>query len=511
MIEAPSATAADDRRRPAWLGAALSFLFPGLGQALHGRRREALIFAVPIAILVLVVLAALLGILDPPRNTVLSSGFLIGVLLVNVAVFVWRSAAIAHAGLTGPRQADAQVHPQVYARERRLAGAVVGGLLLVTVAMHAWVGVVVMQLDGTLSEVFTGRGIEVPPPAPTGPVESVAPGATEPPPEEYRWDGTERINILLLGTDAAPGREVELTDVILAVSVNPVDETAVMVSVPRDTGFVPLPDTEIYPDARYPEKVNELMAEAVRDSETWCPDLADDAQACGVRTVQASIGLYLGMEIHHYALVDMSGFADLIDALGGLRLCLPGELVDPEFDGSLENEEVDEPLVLPAGCHQYTGIDALAYARSRKGWIELPDGTREPQSDFARAERQQAVLLVLRRELAEADTFLELPGVLSAIGRTVSTDFPRDQAGDLASLVPLITGPDIEQRVLGYPDFVDLPAEPDLNYLLVPNRDAIRDEMADIFGARALRGWYLATNDDVPDDAVTGSGADETP
>ena len=505
MSDALSATAADDRRRPAWIGAALSFLFPGLGQAFDGRRREALIFAAPVAILLALIAAALLGILDPPRNALLSSGFLIGVLLANAAVFVWRSAAIAHAGLTAPTE--------VNDRERRVAGAVVGGLLLLTVVMHAWVGVVVMQLDGALSEVFDGPRIDPPraEPAPAGPAASVRPVASEPPAPAYRWDGTERINILLLGTDAAPGRETVLTDVILVVSVDPVEETAVLVSVPRDTGFVPLADTEIYANALYPDKVNELMAQAVRDPETWCPEDPDDAEACGISTVQTSIGLYLGLEIHHYALVDMSGFAGLIDALGGLQLCLPGELVDPEFDGSLENEEVREPLVLPAGCHQYEGIDALAYARSRKGWIELPDGTREPQSDFTRAERQQAVLLALRRELAEADTFLELPGVLAAISRTVSTDVPRDQAGDLASLVPLVTGPDIEQRVLGYPEFVDLPAEPDVNYLLVPKRDAIREEMEDIFGADALRGWYLATSDDGPDDRRTDSGDGEPP
>jgi hypothetical protein len=123
------------------------------------------------------------------------------------------------------------------------------------------------------------------------------------------------------------------------------------------------------------------------------------------------------------------------------------------------------------------------------------------QNDFERNERQQKVLLALRNELAEADTFLELPDLLRAIGHTVSTDFPRDQAGDLASLLPLITGPDIERVVLGYPDFVELPANPDVNYLLVPRRDAIRDEMARIFGRDALTGWYLATRAPSPGDA----------
>ncbi len=181
--------------------------------------------------------------------------------------------------------------------------------------------------------------------------------------------------------------------------------------------------------------------------------------------------------------------------------------MDPEFDGSLENQRDDETLVLPEGCRTYGGIDALAYARSRQGWIEMPNGERVPQDDFARSDRQQKVLLALRRELAEADTLLELPALLRAIARTVSTDFPREQAGDLASLLPLIAGPDIERVVLGAPEFVDLPVNPDVNYLLIPRRDAIREEMARIFGSDELTGWYLATDAAGPgEDAAGGSG-----
>jgi LCP family protein required for cell wall assembly len=297
--------------------------------------------------------------------------------------------------------------------------------------------------------------------------------------------------VLLLGTDASETREAVLTDVILAVSIDPVERTAVMISVPRDTGFVPLADEAATGGGLYPDKVNGIYQRARLDPESWCPDLVDDPDGCALRTIERSVGLYLGIDIHFYALVDMAGFAELIDALGGLRLCLPGELHDPEFDGSFSNAAVEDPLVLPAGCHQYEGIDALAYARSRKGWIEMPDGTREQQTDFSRNERQQAVLLALRDELAQADLIFELPEVLQAIGRTVSTDFPRDQAGDLASLLPLIAGPDIERVVLDYPEFVDLPTQPEVNYLLIPKRDAIREEMARIFGESELKGWYL--------------------
>jgi LCP family protein required for cell wall assembly len=279
------------------------------------------------------------------------------------------------------------------------------------------------------------------------------------------------------------------------VSVDPVAGTAVMVSVPRDTGFVPLPDRTIYADGVYPEKINQLPTDASSEPERWCPDLPSrSASACGLRTLERAISLYLGIPIQYYATVDLQGFVDLIDAVGGMNLCLDGKLVDPEYGGpTWEGVGIE----LPAGCSHYDGVHALAYARIRKGWIELPDGTRETQNDFKRAERQQTLLLELRRQFAQADLLFELPTLLSAIGRTVETDFPRGLAGDLASLLPLVTGPDIDRVVLSWPDFVDLPTQPLVNYLLIPKRDELRAEMQRLFGA-ALEGWYLGGDAEGP-------------
>ena len=489
MVEAAYGAQDEPRHPRPWLAALLSFLFPGLGQAYAGQRVLAAILALPVIVLIVAVLAIQNGFGGPVRNSLLSSGFLVAVIAGNLALLGWRTFAIAHAGLCRPIPDPHQ---------RRIALTSVAILVVLTISMHAWVGIVVAHLDDTLSQVFGGTLVpDEPLPEPSG---SVAPVNVP----QYRWDGTDRINVLLLGTDAAETRDHVLTDVILVVSVDPVAGTAEMISVPRDTGFVPLPDESIFIGGIYPDKVNGLSAVASLDPETWCPDLVDDPDACGLRTIERSVGLYLGIEIHHYAVVDMAGFAELINAVGGLRLCLPGELTDPEFDGRLDNLNVGDRLVLPAGCHQYDGIDALAYARSRKGWIEMPDGTQEPQTDFSRNERQQAVLLALRDELAKADLIFELPNVLRAIGRTVSSDFPRDRAGDLASLLPLIATPDIERVVLGYPGYVDLPAEPEVNYVLVPRRDAIREEMARLFGEDELTGWYLGSTDAQPAGAPAG-------
>jgi LCP family protein required for cell wall assembly len=479
------------RPRPSWLAALLSFFVPGLGQAYLGHWPLGAVLAIPFLLAVAVVLAAYLG-MRSLGNQLFSSTFLIGVFALNAAVLTWRLFAIAHAGLAAPAEgvADGRHGPTTKWRDRG-STALLALLLVAAVGMHAYVAAVVLQLNATLGRVFDEQQ---PDPGGDGPAPS---GAPEP---QYHWDGHDRINFLLVGVDEAPGRDTSLTDTILALSVDPNTNSAVMVSIPRDTGFTPLPDTSIYASGLYPKKINALATEAESNPDAWCPAMRitdrADAERCGIRSLQRTVSLYLGIPIHYTAKVDLIGFERLIDAFGGVELCLPGRLVDPTY---LDPTTEQRGLEFPAGCRHYSGRDALAYARSREGYIELPDGTREQQNDFLRADRQQEILLAMREAFDRGNILFELPSILDAIGATVSTDFPRSQAGDLATLVPLVTGPEIERIVLAYPDFVDLPANPQANYLLTPKRDAIRAEMTDLFGrGTELEGWYLATEGELP-------------
>lgn len=489
-------------RHPA-LAAFLSFLFPGLGQAYAGNRRLAALFALPVAILVLAVLLlfALSG--SQALNSVLSASFLTGLIVLDVALTGWRVLAIAQVGLTpslaaapqsslAPLPAGGPATQSAPTAARHWSTLLVVAILLVaTIGMHTWAGMLLGELNTTLGDVFGGDGQDGQHGAGGGPLNQ----------PDYAWDGTDRINFLLLGIDAGPGREESLTDTILAVSVDPVSKTAVMISVPRDTVLTPLPDRSIYPDGLYPHKINGLSTEASNDPARWCPDLpTSEAAACGLRTLERTIGLYLGINIQYYATVDLEGFTHLIDAVGPLRLCLDGTLEDKTYMGPGDTWlSRKRGVTLNAGCGNYEGRYALAYARARKGTLTMPDGTVEPLTDFMRAERQQQVLLELRRQFAKLDLIFDLPQTLQAIGSTVHTDFPRSKAGDLASLLPLITGPDIKRVVLGLPRYVDPPTDPNANYILTPRRDDIRRQMRRLFGPETLEGWYIASNASGPD------------
>jgi LCP family protein required for cell wall assembly len=475
------------RPRHPVLAATLSFLLPGLGQLYAGRRWRALLLAAPILVVGGAIGVVWFAFASSFRNELFSSSFLLGILALDVALLAWRAFAIVDAGLG------------IWGRPARLTATGIGLLLLLTVAMHAYVGVVVVSLNSTLGDVFGGGSTSL-----GGTLARPHGGGAPLNEPEYEWNGTERLNFLLLGVDAAPGRVDSLTDTILVVSVDPVAEEAVMVSIPRDTGYMPLPDTSVYADGLYPRKINQLISDASEDPARWCPDLDPQAsEACGIRTLQRSVGLYLGIGINYYAMVDLAGFTELIDAVGGVRICLDGRLSDPDY---LDPSSGDRGITINAGCHTLDGSAALAYSRIRSGVMILPDGTVETQDDFKRSARQQEVLLALRAEFAGSDLIFELPGLLNAIGNTVTTDFPRSQAGDLASLLPLIAGPDIERLVLGLPDYVEPPIDPQTNYLLIPRRDAIRGAAEELFGPDApLEGWYVGSDAAGPTDEASPS------
>jgi LCP family protein required for cell wall assembly len=460
------------RASSAALAAALSFVIPGLGQLYAGRQALGLAFAAPMLVLVGMIGVGLVFGLEAVLRALLVPGALTALVVVILALMVWRMAAIGHAGLTTPTR-----------EPRPLVVGLVVVLVLLTGVMHGWAAATAMSAEQALARIFS-------PPAESGGFVPPDYGHLDPVDPSYRWDGTERINVLLIGYDSGPGRTDELTDTILVATVDPVSATAALVSIPRDTGFVPLPDRHVYADGIYPRRINELSQQANADPARWCPGL-DAGTDCGIAILRQAVGLYLGLDIQYTAWVDLLGFAALVDAIGGIELCLPGVLADPDYNGPTW---VGRGIVLEAGCRHYDGAHALAFARIRKGTMTLPDGTVEGQDDFLRAARQQEFLLALQRRLAEANLVLALPGLLTAVSETVTTDFPRTQAGDLASLASRIDAANIERVVLGWPGHVDLPVDPLRYYLLIPRRQAVRATMAALIGDAELIGWYLGSS-----------------
>lgn len=142
-----------------------------------------------------------------------------------------------------------------------------------------------------------------------------------------------------------------------------------------------------------------------------------------VQTIQQDLGL----PINHFVEIDFSGFKSLVDALGGVEICV--DFATRDVNTGLN---ITEP-----GCHILDGVQALAYARSRH-YEEFRDGKwhEDPGSDISRTKRQQQfVNLALRTALARIKVDPFAAGrLVTAIGSSLRVDDELDPIAAAASL-----------------------------------------------------------------------------
>ncbi|MEX1171035.1 MAG: LCP family protein [Chloroflexota bacterium] len=419
-----------DRRR--LTAAGLSAVFPGLGQAFNRRRRLAIAFLAPAA--VLGALAALLWLTQSPAMLAARAAApaVLSILLtLNLVILVARIVAVIQAFL------DTRWHGPT---GRLGVGGIVAIALLVVIphlAIHRYG----TAFGETFDQVFDGGtlGAQGAPSGPSGP------------------GVDERLNVLLLGIDALPWRPATLTDTMMVASLDPVGKTVTIVSVPRDLINVPLGNGN-----EFGPKLNSLMSYADRNP--------DEFPQGGIRALQDAIGALLGIKIHYYARLDFYGFVKIVDAVGGVVVDVKEGFDDPTYDGfGLDQRGYS----IEAGRHRLDGLDALAYARARKAAGE---------SDFTRAGRQQQVLLALRDAAAGDGSLLwELPDLLEAVGDTVTTDLPSDLLPQLAAVADEIGDGGIVRAIIRHP----LLKSRNTRYgsSLVPNLKAIREVAAHLFPA----------------------------
>ena len=130
----------------------------------------------------------------------------------------------------------------------------------------------------------------------------------------------------------------------------------------------------------------------------------------GPRLMLRTVQRLTGVPIHHYVEVDFVGFQRLVDALGGVRMCVDR----PMFD------ELAELRIPRAGCYRFDGDTALAYVRARH-----VEGDLIP--DFARIARQQQFIRALLNKLLSVNSLVRLPSLVRLATENVTTD--RDLSG----------------------------------------------------------------------------------
>jgi polyisoprenyl-teichoic acid--peptidoglycan teichoic acid transferase len=232
------------------------------------------------------------------------------------------------------------------------------------------------------------------------------------------WTGNERINILLLGIDKRDNEPINGTrsDTIMLASIDPETKSAMLVSLPRDL-WVTIPGcTAASGCIGGQQRIN--VAHAVGG-----PELTR-------RTITADFGV----PVQYYARVDFRGFEQLVDTIGGVLVDVDVPVKDDEFP---TEDYGFQRIYFGPGPQLLDGRRALQYARSRHG-----------SNDFARATRQQKVLVSLRGRALQLNMLSRAPELLSIVQKSLSTDLTPVQLLSLAKLVSQIDRDKITNLVI---------------------------------------------------------------
>lgn len=242
-------------------------------------------------------------------------------------------------------------------------------------------------------------------------------GAPTPPP----WDGANRVSMLVMGLDYrdwAAGEGPPRTDTMILFTIDPINRTAGILSIPRDL-WVNIPGFDY-------GRINSAyqLGEAYKVVGGG-PQLATD-------TVEE----LLGVPIDYYAQIDFGAFVRFIDEIGGVKLNVPEKIkVDPMGDNNSK--------VLKPGVQTLSGELALAYVRARK-----TEG-----GDFDRAQRQQQVILAIRNRILEFELLPQLisksPVLYEELSAGIRTNLSLDLTIRLAWLAIQIPVEEIKQGAIG--------------------------------------------------------------
>ncbi len=239
-------------------------------------------------------------------------------------------------------------------------------------------------------------------------------------PNMLKGEGNGRVNILLLGRGGGTHDAPDLTDTMMLVSIDPVNHTSTLLSVPRDL-WVNIPNQGVNKiNAAWESGVFKYLGKQTTGSTN------PQAITAGFDLVDKTVGDVLGLTIDYNVLINFQAFQQAVDTVGGISLNVPTDLIDP----TMAWENAKNPVLAKAGPQTFDGKHALIYSRSR-----------ETTSDYARATRQRAMLVALKGKVATLGTLsnpLKLSGLLSAFGNNVQTDLSINNATRLYSILSAI-------------------------------------------------------------------------
>jgi LCP family protein required for cell wall assembly len=226
----------------------------------------------------------------------------------------------------------------------------------------------------------------------------------------YKLKHGQRVNVLLLGRGGYENDAPYLTDSIMAVSVDPTTNRVMMLSVPRD--LVVHMNLQTNASRTWTNKINAAY-EVPYTNIICCVAKQYTGPNGGGYAAEHEVGKVTGLTFDRYIAIDFVAFRDMVNALGGVDVCLSTNLDDysyPAYGGGYH------PIHFKAGCQHLSGEQALEIARSRHA------EQAQQASDFGRAKRQQDIMEAIKQKTTTVNGFAKAPALLSALQKNINTD-----------------------------------------------------------------------------------------
>src|SRR6202171_1934542 len=287
-----------------------------------------------------------------------------------------------------------------YRLTRSVPAAVVAALLLIVL-----VGATFMyqRLDSFVSAT-TGRHI-----SPGEIVQVVEPAQGT---IAYKLKHGQQVNILLLGMGGEQNDAPYLTDSVMVASIDPTTGRVMLLSIPRY--LVVRMNLQTPPTRIWTNKINAAY-EVPYVNIICCVAPEYTGRDGGGHAAEHEVSKVTGLTFDKYIGVDFVAFRDMVNALGGVDVCLSTNLDDnlyPDYN----NGYIRGGIHYKAGCQLLNGEQALQVARSRHA--------QQPQqsSDFGRARRQQDIMQAIKKKATTVNGFAKAPQLLDALQKNIHTD-----------------------------------------------------------------------------------------
>lgn len=426
-IRHPDLVDAPTMSRRAWWLIALNILIPGSAQALAGNRRlgrfglgATLLGWFLVIVLVVVFLASkpiAITLFTNPWFLILLQALIVGYLALWIVLTI---DTLRLANLV-----------------RAAPGSRLGAPLAALVALAAFLAAGGYGVASAATTIST--------------VGSVFGGSIAEPPVDGRY------NVLLLGGDAGADREGMRPDSITLASIDADTGESVLIGLPRELHDVPFvegsPMHDLFPDGFHGCASSVCYLNSVyTEVEVFHPELYPDAVANGSRpgyeATKDAVEAITGLTIQYTVVVDMAGFAQLIDALGGIEVNVEKRIPI----GGQRDDLKDVKAWIEPGVQHLDGNLALWYARARHG-----------SSDYERMQRQRVVQEAILRQFEPITVVTKFQEIAAAGANVMSTDVPQSMIGPFVDLALKAKDTQV-QKLEMVPPNVD-PERPDYDYI----------------------------------------------